>query len=240
LLLARAGTTPTDTEPCERLIERLGEWPLPITLAGSAMRQRIERGDTIAGAVAHVNRALDKRGSRRSTSNRRRLAKTPWCERSARVSICWDPTTSVDAPSWQSSAWRGTLLNAVATLWRLDDIDTEDLVRRLDDLALVTFDLRRATVRMHDVLRGFFAERLADAVAVHERLLDGWGDPFALSDGYAWRAFAYHMRSAGRQAAFRRCCSIHDGSKPSCVRPTSMRSSSTSSTPKAIASSVAA
>ena len=93
-------------------------------------------------------------------------------------------------------------LTALATLWQLDDIDTE-IWAQADDLALVTFDLRSATLRMHDVLRGFFAERLTDAVAVHERLLDGWGDPFALSSPYVWRALAYHMRRAGRQAALR-------------------------------------
>jgi WD40 repeat protein len=204
LLLARAGTTPTDTEPCERLIERLGEWPLPITLAGSAMRQRIERGDTIAGAVAYVNRALDKRGIA-AFDLQPTAAREDAVVRTVGASFDLlgpdDQRRCVELAIFQPGAAHP--LSAVATLWRLDDIDTEDLVRRLDDLALVTFDLRRATVRMHDVLRGFFGERLADAVAVHERLLDGWGDPFALADGYVWRAFAYHMRCAGRQAALR-------------------------------------
>ena len=58
-------------------------------------------------------------------------------------------------------------ITTVATLWQLDDIDSEDLTRKLDDLALVEFDLRRATLRLHDVLRVFMAGQLSDASAVH-------------------------------------------------------------------------
>jgi WD40 repeat protein len=204
LLLARAGSTPPDTEPCERLIERLGEWPLPIMLAGSAMRQRIERGDTIAGAVAYLSRALDKRGiaafDRQPTA-----AREDAVVRTVGASLDLlgpdDQRRCAELAVLQPGAAHP--LTALATLWQLDDLDTEDLARKLDDLALVTFDLRSATLRMHDVLRGFFAERLADAAAVHQRLLDGWGDPYSLSDPYEWRALAYHMRRAGRQEALR-------------------------------------
>jgi hypothetical protein len=62
LLLARAGAEPAELEPFRRLAERLGQWPLPIKLAGSAMRERLARGDTLAKALDYVVRALDKRG----------------------------------------------------------------------------------------------------------------------------------------------------------------------------------
>ena len=51
-----------EDEALRRLVARLGEWPLPIKLAASTMRQRIARGDTLAHALDYVGRALDKHG----------------------------------------------------------------------------------------------------------------------------------------------------------------------------------
>ena len=62
LLFARTGTPPTESEPFRSLVSRLGQWPLLIKLAGSAIRQRIDRGDTLDNALDFVVRTLDKRG----------------------------------------------------------------------------------------------------------------------------------------------------------------------------------
>jgi hypothetical protein len=92
-------------------------------------------------------------------------------------------------------------LAAVAALWHFDEFDTEELARRLDELALAEFDLRSGTLAMHDVLRSLMAKRLVDATAVHARLVDAWS--LRPADGHAWRWLAFHLRGAGRTAELR-------------------------------------
>ena len=204
LLLTRAGVAPPDIEPFRRLVSRLGEWPLPIKLAGSAMRQRLERGDTAMKALDYVLRALDKRGitafDTDQTSGREgAVARTI----AASLDLLAPEARQhcADLAIFPEDA--AIPLAAARALWQLDDIDAEDQARRLDDLALVEFDLRSGHLRMHDVLRAFLSARVADAAAVHGRLIESWGDAYALPDGYAWRRYAYHLHGAGRNARLR-------------------------------------
>ncbi len=46
----------------EEVARRLGEWPLLLELANATLRYRVARGDSVEGALAHLNRALDRRG----------------------------------------------------------------------------------------------------------------------------------------------------------------------------------
>jgi WD40 repeat protein len=204
LLLARAGVAPPDLEPFRRLVARLGEWPLPIKLAGSAMRQRLERGDTAMKALDYVVRALDKRGITAFDTDQT-------SGREGAVARTIGASLDLLAPEAQQHCADLSIfpedaaipLATARTLWQLDDIDAEDLARRLDDLALVEFDLRSGHLRIHDVLRAFLAARVPDAAAVHGRLIDSWGDAYALPDGYVWRRYAYHLRGAARNGRLR-------------------------------------
>jgi WD40 repeat protein len=205
LLLARAGVTTTAIDPFRTVVARLGEWPLAIKLAGSAMRQRIGRGDTTERALDYVVRALEKRGitafDRDQTDDRSdAVART--------VAASFD---LLDAESQRRCTELSIFPEGAAipiatasTLWQVDDMDGEDLARTLDDLALIEFDLGRGVVRLHAVLRAFFSTRLTSPQEVHAKLLDYWRDSYALPDAYAWRAFAYHMHQAGRAADMRR------------------------------------
>ncbi|MEO8806881.1 MAG: NB-ARC domain-containing protein, partial [Burkholderiaceae bacterium] len=200
LLFARLGTVPLDTGAYQALVARLGEWPLAIKLAGSVMRQRVDRGDTQANALAHVLRALDKRGIVAfddPDSGERSDAVGRTVEASLGLLNTTDRQRCTELAVFAEDAL--IPMAVAAALWQLDDIDTEDLARRLDDLALVEFDLRHGTLQLHDVLRGFLAGQLKDASMVHGGLLDAWGDPHHLPHAYAWRAWAFHMRGAGRQ-----------------------------------------
>lgn len=200
LLLARLGSVPADTHAFEALVARLGEWPLPIKLVGSVMRQRVERGDTEANALAYVLRALDKRGIVAfddPDSGERSDAVGRTIEASLDLLNATERQRCTELAVFAEDAL--IPMTVAAALWQLDDLDAEDLARRLDDLALVEFDLRHGTLQLHDVLRGFLATQLVDAAAVHARLLDAWGDPYRLPHSHAWRAFAFHMRNAGRQ-----------------------------------------
>ncbi len=208
LLVTRAGAAPDAIEPFRQLASRLGEWPLTITLAGSVMRQRIERGESVAKALDYVNRALDKRGVTafdRGQPSSRQEAVVRTVGASLDLLTTDEQRRCAELSVFPEDA--AIPLDVAATLWELDPIDAEDLARKIDDVALVDFDLRTGTLRIHDVLRTFFAERLHDVTGAHRRLIDKWGDPRAFPDhqssleaAYMWRRYAYHMRGAGLQA----------------------------------------
>ncbi len=203
LLFARLGAVPADTSGFRSLVSRLGEWPLAIKLAGSAMRQRIDRGDTQGNALGYVLRALDKRGIVAfddPDSGERSDAVGHTIGASLDLLNSTDRQRCAELAIFAEDAL--IPMAVAAALWQLDDIDAEDLARRLDDLALIEFDLRHGTLQLHDMLRGFLTGQLADAAEVHARLLDAWGDAHRLPHRYAWRAWAFHMQGAGRQGRF--------------------------------------
>jgi len=204
LLLARSGLQAAPPRAFDELVDRLGDWPLLLKLAGSTMRQRMLRKDAPERAIEHAIRTYEKRGVTAfdvQDSN----------DRADTIERCIGAGLDLlDADArrrWAELAiFPETLpipLNAAASVWGLDEVDSEDLARRLDDLALVDFDLARGTLRLHDVLQGYMAARLNDAPALHARLLAAWGDPATLPDAYAWRTFAHHLRRAGQPGALR-------------------------------------
>lgn len=215
LLVARVGRTPEAPAAFERLARRLGGWPLPIKLAASALRQRLERGDSEERALAHVTRALDKRGVVAFDAREGEAADEGAGEVDPRGDAV-GRTIALGLGMLRADERRRCCelaifgddvaipLPVAATLWQLDDDDSEDLATRLDGLALLEFDLRHGHLHLHDLLQGYFGTLLDDAAAVHARLVDAWGDPCALSHPYAWRAYARHLRGAGRADALAR------------------------------------
>ena len=67
-------------------------------------------------------------------------------------------------------------INAAATLWRLDDLDSEDLAQQLARLCLLKLDLEQSTLRLHDVMRQWLAAQVANPAAVYSRVVDAWPD----------------------------------------------------------------
>ncbi|MGH9139989.1 MAG: NB-ARC domain-containing protein, partial [Vicinamibacterales bacterium] len=199
LLTVRAAVTAADDELLRPLLARLGGWPLLIKLAGSVMRQRIERGETVAHALGYLARALEKRGitafdTQRAARREDAVAETV----SASFALLPDASQRRCAELAIFPEAVPLPIRTAALLWNLDEFDAEELGRTLDDLALVEFDLRRGTLRMHGVLRGFLGALVPDVAAAHGRLIDGLGDPYSLPDAYAWRELAFHLRGAGR------------------------------------------
>lgn len=200
LLVARLPERPSSAEPFRRLAHRLGEWPLLLKLAAGAMRQRIERGDSIAGALEYVRKALDRRGitafDRESAADRRGavastidlgLEQLTPADRERCIQLAIFPE-DVDVP-----------IAVAGELWGLDAFDTEETLARLNNASLVDFDLKLGTISVHDVMRSYFATRLPDGGrSAHAVLLDAWGDLRKLPHAYAWRWVAHHLRGAGR------------------------------------------
>ncbi|MDY0747620.1 TIR domain-containing protein [Paucibacter sp. R3-3] len=203
LLLRRAEVDTIDLEPYHALARRLGGWPLTLKLAGAAMRQRLARGDTPERALQYVGRALDRHGL---VAFDRNDATTLDATVEATLRRSLDLLDEVECRRYaELSIFPEGMpipLSAVGKLWPLDEFDTEELARRLDELALADFDLRFGTLALHGVLRSLMVTRLGDAAAsAHARLVDAWS-PLP-PDGYAWRWLIFHLRGAGHTSELR-------------------------------------
>jgi WD40 repeat protein len=205
MLTARFKTRPVDLQPFRLLAERLGEWPLLLRLTASQLRERVERGDTIEGALAFVNRALDKRGvvafDRASASSRNDAVASSVTASLAILS----PQDRLRVTELAVLADAKAIpMSAAAALWQLDLFDTEELMQRIDDAGLVEFDVKMGAMRMHDVLRAHLHTQIADVPSVHARLVrDGWPDPYGLPDAFAWRWYGWHLTQAGLLGSLR-------------------------------------
>ena len=171
----------------------------------SQLRERVERGDTVDGALAFVNRALDKRGAvafDRANASSRGDAVASTVEASLAVLNAQERLRATELAILADA--KAVPLSAAAALWGLDAFDTEDLMQRLDDASIVEFDVKTGTMRMHDVLRSHLHAQLADVEAVHARLVrSGWPDPHALPDAFAWRRYGWHLVHAGEAERLR-------------------------------------
>jgi hypothetical protein len=199
MLTAKLGTIPADLEPFRVLAQTLGEWPLLLDLVGAALRLRLRRGDTLTGALAYVRRGLDQKGVaafRRDDTTQRDQS----IARTMQVSL--DPLEPEESLRYFELAIFAEdvaiSLEALRALWQLDEYDAERQAERLSDLSLLKYDVQARTIRLHDVVRKYLFEQLADASAVHARLVDAWGDPNHLPDVFAWRWYAYHLVGAKR------------------------------------------
>ena len=196
--------------------QRLGEWAQLLKLVNGFLRDRVERTmSRLPQAIAGVNKRLDIKGltafdARNEADRANAIAKTIGVsldlldedERARFAELAVFPE-DVDVP-----------LGVVARLWRetggLDEVDTEDLLRRLQSLSLLlSLDLDRRTFRFHDTVRHFLQEQAGkDALAaLHKRLLEALDgiDADAGADEASRRYYFLHrpahLAAAGERAA---------------------------------------
>ncbi len=91
-------------------------------------------------------------------------------------------------------------IRAVASLWGMETLETANLVQRLSGLNQLEFNSQTTTVR----LAADTGNPPKDGQALHNRLVNGWGDWYHLPDLYAWRWIAHHLMEAGRKEDLRR------------------------------------
>ena len=62
VIAAQLRQTPLELCSLRNLAAKLGQWPLLLRLAGSALRIRMDRGETIQAALEYIHRALTRKG----------------------------------------------------------------------------------------------------------------------------------------------------------------------------------
>jgi len=186
-MLATQLDVPPDDQRLLELAQRLYLWPLALELAGTALQQRLEKGDTIEGALRYLNRALDRRGivafDQRDAT-----------ERNQAIAIAIETTLEQLTPTERERCIQLVTLHEgidipfpeICELWAMTDFETEELVEHLNNLSLLKFDHKTGNVSLYDVIRDYFAVRT-------------WGDLYNLPHEYAWRRVGYQLVETGRK-----------------------------------------
>ena len=190
------------------MVTRLGEWPLLLKLANRAIYRRVEQ-QGLEKALAYVDKALNKRGlsafdAKNPESRGQAVAST--------MGVSLAELNDDEQKRFQELAVfpedSDVPLAAVTTLWNatgnLDDFDTEELCSILYDRSLLLrYD--GLTLRLHDIVRQYLINLLADQVpTLHRQLLDAyikeenWAN--GPNDGYYFQQLAYHLIEAGETA----------------------------------------
>jgi WD40 repeat protein len=211
MLAGRADQPPAEALPLGALATRLGNWPLMLKLVRGALEQRLARGDSLSGALRHLNLALDRKGLTVFDSG-------DIADRRAGLGRTIQVSLDLLEPSDQNRAFELSVfpedldipIKRAGELWQMDAFESEQLAERLDGLSLLEFDLKRAVIRLHDLMRGYFRSRLADAASVHQRLIQSWGDPGTVRDDDACRWYVYHLAGAGQSHEVQRLLTNFD------------------------------
>jgi WD40 repeat protein len=198
------GKRPHDLLPFYHLAARLMDWPLLLGLAAGVIGARLERNDTLQGALDYMDRAYEKRGltafdpkdadKRNDAVSKSIQASLELLDEDERIRLTELAIFPEDTE---------VPLRMVELLWGQDDLDTQDASQRLADFALVELDLRAATIHLHDEIRLYLGRRLSDEVTLHGRLIDRLGSPKHIQDRYALRWLPWHLGKASRDPARR-------------------------------------
>jgi WD40 repeat protein len=199
MLTARIHYSPDDLTSLKDLVERLGEWPLLLKLAGSQLKERMERGDSLNGALAYIGRAMEKMGVvafDRANPKARNDAIASTVGASLELFSAEDQSRCAELAVFRNDA--SFPLEAACTLWALDEFDAENLILRLDDTGLLEFDLKIGMINIHNVLRSHLESQINNVKELHSRLIGKWlHPPYALPNVYACKWIGWHLAQAG-------------------------------------------
>lgn len=196
------------------LAQRLGEWALLLKLVNGFLRDRVRKSkQPLDKAIAGVNRRLTDKGllafdAKNEANRANAIAIT--------IGVSLDLLTEDERARFAELAVfpedMDVPLGTVVRLWRetgpLDEVDTEDLLQRLQNLSLLlALDLDRRTFRFHDMVRYFLRERADNQAlaALHKRLLKALERTEAHADASCRRYYYLyrpaHLSEAGERAA---------------------------------------
>ena len=184
------------------LSQRLGGWPLALELASAMIRERVRQGETAERAAERLLKIVERKGVG--------ALQDPTAERRHRTisSVLEVSLDLLDADDRRRLAELSIFpedveipLAAAASVWELDEFDSEELAQRLARLTFLKLDLERGVLLLHDVMRTWLATTVTSAADLHNRLVNSWPDLRKLPDlpgQYAWRWLPWHLMQADR------------------------------------------
>ena len=190
------------------LSRRLGEWPLALELASAMIRERVRQGDSATRAAERLSTLIERKGVG--------ALQDPTAERRHRTisSVLEVSLDQLDADDRRRLAELSIFpedveipLAAAASVWELDEFESEESAQRLARLSLLKLDLQHGVLSLHDVMRSWLATALTSATDIHNRLVNSWPDWRRLPDlpgEYAWRWLPWHVAQAGRRQDLQR------------------------------------
>ena len=195
------------------LADRLGNWAQMLAIANGWLRDRVEKRERLADAIARFERRLAKDGP---------FVFDPENEpqRNRAIRLCVEASVEdLDAAKTMRFGELAILpedkdvpLSVIEALWAqtggVDEDGTDDLVRRLDALSLLqSLDLGARTLRLHDNIIWYLRDKIATegcrtahaamVRAIGARRGGGW-ETLPPADIYGWRLLIRHLRGAGR------------------------------------------
>jgi hypothetical protein len=205
--------------------QRLGEWPVLIRLVNGFLCKEVERGTILLEAIQEANVRLDRKKLTYFDRNDE-AAREAAVESTIRASI--DYLVEEIGRGRNPKVYNGQRycelavfpedvevpIGAIVRLWGrvadIDEIDTRDLLKDLYSLALLqALDLKRGTVRLHDVMRKYLTQReTAEALkALHREFAKAY-DAASGPDiedieeqRYFYTWFPTHLHEAGEREA---------------------------------------
>ncbi len=199
-----------ETTALQSLAARLGGWPFLLKLVNGALRERVNTmRQPLSAALVYVQKALEKRGltafdARNPVERNQAVAAT--------LTASFEHLQEDELARYQELAIFPEdveiPLMAIAKLWDatggLDDLDTEELCTRLNQLSLLlSYDPTTQRIQLHDVVRTYLEEQVASHLpALHGQFLDAYDlkdEPAkAAQDPYLCSYIAYHLVKAER------------------------------------------
>lgn len=195
------------------LADRLGRWPLLLRLVNGTLRRRVEAGESLAGALLFVEEDLRENGLTTFDENDE-------ADRHRAVHLTLSLSLETLSPEERSRfpelavfpEDRDIPLDTVQSLWsRVNDcsrIKTEKLCTRFfSQSLLLDLNLKTRTLRLHDVIGQYLADRQKENLAaLHRQLLDAhrppsqaWPD-LSADEPYLWEHLTWHLCEAGLTA----------------------------------------
>ena len=193
LLAAGIEPAPADFARFRELAARLGEWPMLIELANSAIRDQLRDGETLEAALDWIGLALKRLGVVAFDRDDAKL-RNQAVQKTVEVSLsllkekrqrCLELAIFPDDTAIP--------FTALAIIWGADEFETKRLSQRLNELSLVRLNLPQRNLLVHDAMRDYFKGKLEDSARFHGMLADAWKDPARRTDEYAQQNAIYHV-----------------------------------------------
>jgi hypothetical protein len=138
----------------QSLAERLGEWPLALEIASARIRERVRLGDSASHAAERLMQLFEHKGP---TALHQTI--TSVVESSLELLAPADRKHLAGLSIFPEDV--AIPLQAAASIWQLDEFDSEDLAQRLARLSLLKLDLQQGVLRLHDVMREWLISDLS-------------------------------------------------------------------------------